>query len=1227
MDQISSIVTWNIANVNGLLGKKSDDPDFINLIRDYPIICLQETVDEVIIPGFHSYSDLRTEGRNGGVTTLINSRLNKNSSIVKLDIPTKRSMNVIAIKMSNISSRDLFVINVYIPPSNSKRKVSTTDSETNFEILHSIIDKLANLGEVVICGDLNARIGTNTCIYPADNSADFIDLPIEPGVNNQLEIPANTPISTRRNSKDAGVNAHKKPFIDLVCSNNLLILNGRCIGDSAGNYTCFKWNGNSVVDYFICSGGVTPGIKSLTVRPHTIFSDHNPVVLSFWSKYSGISKKDNVKTCYENAPFRYKIDSNALNSFKEALDEPLNISKIDRLNNEADICASTIDVKNLCNKTTDLINNIASQCFEKSKNPTTTKPKHNAWFDKDCRSAKRLTNKSARIVNKHPDNNRIKQRHRENMKSYRNLIKTKKDRFFKGLNSKIKNGKIISWKDLKKLKNFTKSEVNLDDKQIGVFQNYYKELYSDEHSTVDHLTKAALLEEADTIASSSNPNHMLNDSFSMHELDVAIVGLKNGKASSFDHIPNELIRALNGNFRKLLLNLFNLCLSTGSYFWSSSVITPLHKKGSIQDPDNYRAIAVCSCIGKLFATMLLNRLIKHRSVSSPDPPNQCGFTKGSQCDDHIFTLHTILEKYKRVKKKVYTVFIDMRKAFDMICRQALLFKLACYGVNGGFFNVLKTMYSDSSGHIKMNGKVSNLFSILKGTEQGHPLSPELFKVYFKELSDLLNAAVLNCPTLSGVSITHLAWADDLVIMALDMHSLQKQLDIIQDYCNKWGLEININKTKFMIMNSRKQQQSSIDDPCPTLNDVPLDRVYSYCYLGIIISSNGNFKNAVDSLCLKGLRALFSLRRTLDRRYVDANCHDQLFNMLVSPILTYGCQIWLPVSPVINSLSKCAASDLSRDKILNLFAKQPYERIHLRHLKYLLGINRRSSNAATWGDTGKYPIIIKCVRLSINYFKRITHLPVTNFTRAALTEQINLDLPWFKGIKQIIISFDELNPSQYEVSNSATTNALALSDLCSSSTITKNLQNLFTNSWSISVHGSSKLKFYSSVKSTFGWEDYLSCVTSFKERQSTARIRCSSHKLNIEVGRYNQTDSSNRICNYCFNTSGISTIEDEEHVLVSCPVNDEIRQHYLKCISKILDNNNDASASEHIDCYSADFNIASTYPAEMNVTASDNTSVCSTRQKIIRLACRTIHRLYTNTLQYKEEPMIPVYNFE
>ena len=897
MDWVQRIISWNINHINGILGNKTDDPDFVGIISPHDIICLQETGNEVQLSGFKSFSDTRKGRRGGGVTTLIREHLVNHCKNV---IRTKHddcSINTVILKIrDDTTGHNTFVVNCYIPPANSIRKGTNNNPTANFDFLHDILNNIREdpvNDEIIICGDLNARIGVSPDFQEQYGKIDSFIFGGNEGAIEPLSIPEDSPISAHRNNSDKGVNSHKKLLLDLVESQNMLILNGRTLGDSTGKFTCFKWNGNSVVDYFIATSNFLHRVKSLTVSDYTLYSDHNPVVLCLNRGRIPV-KKPNKNSTYEEAPRRYLITPESLISFKNALNDDETAECIHSINTKADeITSDRHSVECLYSEISSLINKVASKSFDISKPVTNKKPGYSVWFDDTCHAAKRLMKRSAKIVNKFPDKVTIKERHRANVKSYRRTIISKRDKFLDKLNRKIKDGKTISWKDFKKLKKYSKSDPNIDTDYLDSFKEFYSNLYSDEHPTVDQLTKEALIHDAELLVNSNSeePSQILNSPFTLDELDASIKSLKSGKASSFDMISNEIIKALNQSMRQLLLRLFNICLSSGIYLWARSVITPLHKKGSVSDPDNYRAIAVCSCLGKLLSTMLLNRLISHRSANYPDPPNQAGFTKGSQCNDHIFALLSLAEKYKKVKGKIYAVFIDLRKAFDLVCRQALLFKLACYGVNGGFYKLIKNMYQNSSGQIKLNGKLSKAFKILKGTEQGHPLSPELFKVYFKELSDVLNEAAvnINCPTLSGLTISHLAWADDLVILALDQDSLQALLDIVAKYCRDWGLEINTSKTKFLIVNGKVP----VNGWRPTLNSSPIELVTSYCYLGVIISSNGSFKQAVDTLHKKGLGSYFALRNTVDRRFVNARTLDKLFDSLVSPILTYGCQIWLP----------------------------------------------------------------------------------------------------------------------------------------------------------------------------------------------------------------------------------------------------------------------------------------------------------------------------------------------
>ena len=78
------------------------------------------------------------------------------------------------------------------------------------------------------------------------------------------------------------------------------------------------------------------------------------------------------------------------------------------------------------------------------------------------------------------------------------------------------------------------------------------------------------------------------------------------------------------------------------------------------------------------------------------------------------------------------------------------------------------MYSHSTARIKLLQKTSEKIDILVGTEQGHPMSPELFKCYISDLSLEFNEELkqMNVPMLNGNKISHLLYADDLVLLAL-----------------------------------------------------------------------------------------------------------------------------------------------------------------------------------------------------------------------------------------------------------------------------------------------------------------------------------------------------------------------------------------------------------------------------------------------------------------------------
>ena len=127
------------------------------------------------------------------------------------------------------------------------------------------------------------------------------------------------------------------------------------------------------------------------------------------------------------------------------------------------------------------------------------------------------------------------------------------------------------------------------------FCKFFKELYGNKTSLIQGL-KNELNEHLTDI---------LDREISIQELTDCIQSCKRGKAFSEDLISNEFLKGSSSEMLRLMTLLFNKCLEFGVYPWSTSLVTPFHKKGDIYNPNKYRAIAVARNLGKLFSSILL----------------------------------------------------------------------------------------------------------------------------------------------------------------------------------------------------------------------------------------------------------------------------------------------------------------------------------------------------------------------------------------------------------------------------------------------------------------------------------------------------------------------------------------------------------------------------------------------------------------------------------------------
>ena len=145
---------------------------------------------------------------------------------------------------------------------------------------------------------------------------------------------------------------------------------------------------------------------------------------------------------------------------------------------------------------------------------------------------------------------------------------------------------------------------------------------------------------------------------------------------------------------------------------------------------------------------------------------QIGFTEGAQTSDHIFLLHTIVEKtIKRNKKRLFCVFVDFKKAYDLVDREKLLKKLQRLGVNGIFFRNIVAMYENTEYSIKLSNGILKPIRSKLGLRQGCPMSPLLFNIYIDDIKYIFDETC-DPIQIQEEYINHFLYADDLVLISL-----------------------------------------------------------------------------------------------------------------------------------------------------------------------------------------------------------------------------------------------------------------------------------------------------------------------------------------------------------------------------------------------------------------------------------------------------------------------------
>ena len=393
MGLISSLV-WN---AHGGIPDKLADRAIMDMLSNVDIVVLTETwlnestAEHTTMPGYvaHHCCGVRRGTRKsrtpGGVSVFIRNNL---SSRVTREHMTNSPCCTIWLNMDKTlvdgAAEDVLLVAGYLPPAGSTAYGGHPPPEP-FHILEDELEVRARGRSIMLMGDLNARVGTLEDTAPLDlfEGLEHLNLPT-------IELSQGFPT---RSNMDKVVNPFGRDLINMCITRDMIIANGRTMGDADGYCTYYADNmlGRSSVDLCVVSTTLYPSIGRLMVLPKWECSDHLPVKIGWFAsgwldtqpnRNSGRLNNTNTGQQLNNNNNKIRYDEGQNERYKKAVRRgSVALELTTCINKLAD---GRYGIGEALNK----ISNIIKLCMKRAFGNKQVDTAKTSWWNAECETAK-----------------------------------------------------------------------------------------------------------------------------------------------------------------------------------------------------------------------------------------------------------------------------------------------------------------------------------------------------------------------------------------------------------------------------------------------------------------------------------------------------------------------------------------------------------------------------------------------------------------------------------------------------------------------------------------------------------------------------------------------------------------------------------------------------------------------------------------------------------------------
>lgn len=1137
----------------------------------------REEAKGVEIPGFTCIRNLARphDPKHGGVAVYVKKDIAQYATV----FAEHEELGILWVKLHfGQGTRALFVAMCYIPHGASGAHAALGAGRSvkegidlHFHVLNEDISRFAALGDVILMGDFNARVGTVSEV--ADMNGDELE-----GMDKHARAalaPTLLPYYSRimhmpRNSGDKSPpNCLGNQVFDMCASHQLAILNGRLRGDEEGAITHFhrSGRGNSMIDLVIASPfmvwdntgkardgyelRVTP-MELCPKRPDGGSFDHMPVRFSF-PVYVCSPPQASESAQEKAAAFRWD------ESYRAAWVEVLTRHP-DVLQHFHDMMAVAGEVSGghahhlFCQGLNAALAALNEVCegrvcpARKGRARHQHARVHQPWFDDECRTLRKQVRQMERCHGAGSEEAILYR------KAYMACVRSAKRRFDSHrLNELMQQFTADPRSFWQRFQQDGARVAGPDDmaKWTQYFRGLFEAVGKSEYvggnveTHCRHFAELYGIPTQDALQAAQ----CLNAPFTKGEVAKVLASLANNKASGVDGVPAEFFKQASyhdddGRVVNVLVPylvcLFNAVLKGGyPREWAIAALVPVPKpKADHSTCDGFRGIAVGPALGKIYSMLLLQRMDawaeKHRLRAA----GQAGFRAGRSTIDNVFVLKHIINKYKAEKRPVYAVFIDFKKAYDSVDRELLWRCLENLGMHGDMLQSLRDMHADVQMKVRLNGGLGEGFTAGRGVRQGDPLSPLLFGLLIDRFEAFLTERHGDEGVQMGQQLLRLLlYADDLVLLANSRQQAQGMLNTLREFCVATCMTVNVAKSEVVVFNATGASMGALTYDGQDMPTKPF-----FVYLGVKLDATQVLGLVLSGRVAKAkatLHAMFRRCHELSIHNVEMQC--RLFDTLVQPVLNYGCEVW-------------GVEQLSSVKAVSGNGAAA-EMLHYAFLRQSLGLRKSVARAVILRECNRHCMNVAWLKQALGFYNRVMKREATDVTRCAMMEDFTRDDKgsWAVHLKKCMRNIGCEEDACIMMTGGPVNIPKVVKALCDAQEKAA-WETMPTTYQSVrevpdSVREGFKLWTYSNL---FALEKgkvpgYIECLNDRESITALARYRMYSHSLGVETGRWGvningkrQTVArSQRLCTMC----SLHDRDDELHIL-HCPAYAHFRLMYF-----------------------------------------------------------------------------------